>query len=319
MTVVKVNLLILLAVLAVISAGRMEAQPAPAAAQPGGLQLESLGDFLKENIDPDVLAAMQQLDRDKVERLFSELGQAMSGTNIMQLATLRETASQMAPLLKKFEETAPYGEWLQTRLDELEAADEWERALKSAASKRGARAVSSATSLKLERSVWARRLENRPPPPQAKTYVPQLKEVFVAEGMPPELVWLAEVESSFNADAKSPAGAAGLFQLMPETAKARDLSLWPWDERLQAEKSARAAARELRSLYNQYGNWQLTLAAYNAGQGRVNKLLKGKKEKNFDGIAARLPAETQMYVPKVEATILRREGRELQSLKLSKL
>ena len=55
-------------------------------------------------------------------------------------------------------------------------------------------------------------------------------------------------------------------------------------------------------------DWRLALAAYNAGEGTVDKLLAGRKTKTYDTIATRLPAETQMYVPRVEATVLRREG-----------
>jgi membrane-bound lytic murein transglycosylase D len=106
-----------------------------------------------------------------------------------------------------------------------------------------------------------------------------------------------------------------MFQLMPQTAKDEQLSLWPWDERLQPDKSAAAAARYLRALHDRYGDWQLALAAYNAGPGRIDKLLKQQDARTFDAIARRLPVETQMYVPKVEATIRRREGLELQDLK----
>jgi membrane-bound lytic murein transglycosylase D len=133
--------------------------------------------------------------------------------------------------------------------------------------------------------------------------------------VPTELVWLAEVESSFDPSARSPAGAVGLFQLMPATAKSLDLSLWPWDERRNPEKSARAAAVYLRSLHKRFDDWPLALAAYNAGEGRVSDLLRKRKARSFDAISDALPAETQMYVPKVEATVLKREGRTLAQLK----
>ena len=170
----------------------------------------------------------------------------------------------------------------------------------------------------LERTIWVRELKDRPLPPLAEDYVPRLKQIFAAEKMPPELVWVAEVESSFNPQARSPAGAVGLFQLMPTTARALRLSLQPEDERLQPGKSARAAARHLRHLYERFGDWRLALAAYNAGETRVDELLRKYKARTFDGIADRLPAETQMYVPKVEGTLRKREGLALSELKIPK-
>ena len=138
--------------------------------------------------------------------------------------------------------------------------------------------------------------------------------MFTSEKVPPELIWIAEVESSFDPDAESPAGAAGLFQLMPPTARQYGLRSWPFDQRYQVEPSARAAAQHLRSLHKQFGNWQLVVAAYNAGGGRVGGLLRKYKATTYDQIAAKLPAETQMYVPKVEAALLRREGVKLSEL-----
>ncbi|MEO6184259.1 MAG: transglycosylase SLT domain-containing protein, partial [Verrucomicrobiota bacterium] len=85
------------------------------------------------------------------------------------------------------------------------------------------------------------------------------------------------------------------------------------------EKNARAAAHYLRQLRNRFGDWRLALAAYNAGEGRVAELLRKQKARTFDEIAHRLPAETQMYVPKVEATIRKREGRTLADLKMPRI
>jgi len=152
-------------------------------------------------------------------------------------------------------------------------------------------------------------------PKIAQPYVGRLKPIFTAEGVPPELVWVAEVESSFDPRARSPAGAAGLFQLMPATARRYGLKTsWPWDERLKPEPSARAAAQYLEYLHSRFKDWRLALAAYNAGEGTVEELLKRQKAHSFDAIATHLPAETQMYVPKVEAIVWRREGRKLAEL-----
>ena len=119
---------------------------------------------------------------------------------------------------------------------------------------------------------------------------------------------MAEVESSFNPRARSPVGAVGLYQLMPATATQMGLRLRPTDERTDPDKSAQAAAKYLRYLNTRFKDWRLTLAAYNAGETRVRSLLSRYKAATFDAIATRLPAETQMYVPRIEATILRREG-----------
>ena len=136
----------------------------------------------------------------------------------------------------------------------------------------------------------------------------------MAEKVPPELVWMAEVESSFDPRARSPVGAAGLFQLMPETAKRFGLRVSPFDQRLHAEQSAEAAAKYLSYLHGHFKDWRLAVAAYNAGEGTIDKLLKQRKARTFDSIATHLPAETQLYVPKVEATVFRREGVKLTEL-----
>jgi len=99
------------------------------------------------------------------------------------------------------------------------------------------------------------------------------------------------VESGFDQRALSPAGAAGLFQLMPDTARRFGLSLWPRDQRYQPESSATASARYLKYLHERFKDWRLALAAYNAGEGTVQKLLDRYKTASYDAIAGHLPAE----------------------------
>ncbi len=106
---------------------------------------------------------------------------------------------------------------------------------------------------------------------------------------------------------------------MPTTAKRYGLrTTWPFDQRLAPEPSARAAAEYLRYLHGQFKDWRLAVAAYNAGEGTVQNLLTRRKAHTYDAIAGKLPAETQMYVPKVEATLLRREGIKLAELEIRK-
>jgi membrane-bound lytic murein transglycosylase D len=101
---------------------------------------------------------------------------------------------------------------------------------------------------------------------------------------------------------------------MPDTAKRFGLSLWPRDQRYQPEPSATASAQYLKYLHDRFKDWRLALAAYNSGEGTVQKLLDRHKTGSYDAIAEHLPAETQMYVPRVEAILLRREGAKLEQL-----
>jgi membrane-bound lytic murein transglycosylase D len=155
---------------------------------------------------------------------------------------------------------------------------------------------------------WLARMSARAVPARAAALMPRLQAAFVAEGVPPELAWLAEAESSLNPAARSPVGAKGLFQFMPDTAHAMGLGTFMPDERSDPEKSAHAAARYLRELHAKFGEWPLVFAAYNAGEGRVSRLLAARNAKSFSAIAGALPAETRMYVPKVCATVAVRAG-----------
>ena len=278
--------------------------------------IQSVEQWMRENLDDSVLSALGQLDRSRVREFFTELHQQFEGSSVYDLGALKETASRLLPVLQQFDETRPYAVWLQTHFDYLDAADELRSELTPGPPKPGAAIPSPNPSPQVQRSFWNKKLVKRPLPRLAQTYVPRLKQIFVTERTPSELVWVAEVESSFDPTARSPAGAAGLFQLMPTTARTLKLSARPQDERLQPEKNARAAAQYLRHLHSRFGDWRLALAAYNAGETRVDNLLKQHKVRTFDAIAQRLPAETQMFVPKVEATLRKREGRALADLKL---
>ena len=141
-----------------------------------------------------------------------------------------------------------------------------------------------------------------------------LKIVFRDEGLPPALVWIAEVESTMNPDAESPVGAVGLFQLMPATAQRFGLRTGFFDERKTPEKNARAAAKYLNILHRRFKSWPLAMAAYNSGEGRVGLLLKQRKASSFDAIADDLSVETRMYVPKVIALVKMRENVDVLSL-----
>jgi membrane-bound lytic murein transglycosylase D len=281
-----------------------------------GAVIDSVQQFAQDNLDPDVLHALQGVDRQKVADFLNDYLDYLKGDEVLELAQLKGAANAILPLLDAHEETQPYAAWLRTRLDYFDAAEE----LKSAAPPpkpepgKPLPPLSNPT-FQAEQEIWIKKVTPRPWPKGAAELVPELKKIFAAERVPVELVWLAEVESGFDARAESPAGAAGMFQLMPATAKDYGLSLWPRDQRRQPESAALAAAKYLHALHDQFGDWRLAVAAYNCGAGAVQKALSRHHVKSYQRIAPQLPAETQMYVPKVEATILHREGRELEKLK----
>ena len=277
--------------------------------------VQSAQEWANENLDDDVLNALRSVDQQKVRQLLADIQKRFQGEYVVDLAALRDTAQTVIPLLDGYEETAPYGAWLRAQLDYLDAADQFRLLIPPPKAETGQAPKRSPNPTPRQQSeVWARLLSERPWPANAKPLVPRLKPIFTAQQIPSDLVWVAEVESSFDSSARSPAGAAGLFQLMPATAKRFGLHRWPTDQRLKPEESARAAAQYLRYLHDRFKDWRLALAAYNAGEGTVQRLLDKQKVKSFDAIGPHLPAETQMYVPRVEATILRREGTRLREL-----
>lgn len=271
--------------------------------------------WAKGNLDEDVLNALPQVDREKVEQFLRDYQKQLESDYVLDLAALKGAANVVLPLLEAHEETLPYAAWLKSKLDYLDVAEELRRAAPPPKVVPGQppKPLQNPSS-EAERKIWVRKVSSRPLPKGAELLVPKLKPIFASERVPTELIWIAEVESSFDARARSPVGAAGLFQLMPATAKRYGLRGWPRDQRYQPEPSARAAAKYLRQLHGQFGDWPLAIAAYNAGEGRVQRLLDRYNTRSFDRIATHLPAETQMYVPKVEATLLRREGVKLAQL-----
>jgi membrane-bound lytic murein transglycosylase D len=272
--------------------------------------------WARENLDDEALAVLNAVDREQVRKVLLDLQSRFEAENVWDLAGLKEIAKPVIPLLKAYEETAPYADWLSAQLDYLEVADELKSQTPPPKSEPGKPPPPlPQPTTKAEREIWITKLSHQPWPPKAKEQVPRLKPLFEAQKIPGELVWIAEVESGFNEKARSPVGAVGMFQLMPATAKQLGLRTWPLDQRRDPEKSAVAAAQYLNSLHKRFQDWRLALAAYNAGEGRVSKLLKGPQARSYDDIASRLPAETQMYVPRIEAVLLKREGRKISELR----
>jgi len=135
------------------------------------------------------------------------------------------------------------------------------------------------------------------------------ESIFKQEGVPTDLVWLAQVESGWRASAISPAGALGVWQFMPATGQRFGLrQTGALDERMDFSKSTRAAARYLKFLNDRYnGDWHLAIAAYNCGEGNVDRAIaRAGGVKDFWRIRrlGLLPNETANYVPAVLATAL---------------
>ena len=130
-------------------------------------------------------------------------------------------------------------------------------------------------------------------------YFPMIESALVKRSLPLELKYLAVVESALNPQAKSHAGAVGLWQFMYQTGKAYGLEVNSYqDERMQPELATDAAAEYLKDLYGIFDDWNLALAAYNSGPGNVNKAIRRSGgNTDFWDIKYFLPRETSGYVP----------------------
>ncbi len=257
---------------------------------------------------PEIKARFEFPTRGQWDSFFTHLQTAMDSGSMAELAALEPEARTAAAALRALPGYEDYADWLDALMDNIEAAKEAERlAAQPPPSVKPPPPADLANEVPLY-GLWVERLRARPVPARAAALLPGLKAIFTAEGLPPALVWLAETESAFNPVARSPAGARGLFQLMPATAREFGLNTTLPDERTDPDKNARASARLLRRLHGRFGSWPLALAAYNAGEGRVSRLLTARRATTFAAIASDLPAETRLYVPKVLATLELREG-----------
>lgn len=130
---------------------------------------------------------------------------------------------------------------------------------------------------------------------RANRYFPVIAPILKSNNIPADMIYLAAIESSMNPKAVSAAKAAGLWQLMPATAREYGLEVNDYvDERFDPEKSTRAACRYLRNAYGKYGNWESAAASYNGGMGRISSELSAQQVSSAYDLY--LADETMRYI-----------------------
>jgi membrane-bound lytic murein transglycosylase D len=250
------------------------------------------------------LQGFGELDRERLAAALGEIRERIQGEYEVDLAPVKQTARMLAMVLRGSEDTQTYAAWLDARYRSWPDRIDF-RVGPTADASDGPVIPGSPLDVA---EVPLNELRG------AEHFVPRLKPIFESMQVPAELVWVAEVESAFDPRAISPVGAAGLYQLMPATARQYGLVLEPEDDRLHPEKNALAAARHMSYLKRTFNDWPLAMAAYNAGHNRVLGLLSKHNARSFEEIAHLLPLETQLFVPKIDATLVRREGVSLARL-----
>jgi len=138
-------------------------------------------------------------------------------------------------------------------------------------------------------------------------YMSIMEREFKNSDLPTDLIYLSMIESGYSQRAISTANAVGLWQFMRSTGKMYDLTIDKYlDERRDVEKSTAAAASFLSDLYQDFGDWHLAVAAYNAGPGKIRSGMEKYNVDNFWDLAKTdyLPLETKRYVPKLVAAII---------------
>ncbi len=135
-------------------------------------------------------------------------------------------------------------------------------------------------------------------------YFPLFEQQIQERNLPEELKYVAVVESHLDITARSKSGAVGLWQFIKSTAEMQGLTVNKYlDERKDAVLSTDAALDYLESLYEQFGDWTLAIAAYNCGPGGVRKAMRRSGKSDFWSIRNYLPRETQKYLPRIIAAM----------------
>ncbi len=153
-------------------------------------------------------------------------------------------------------------------------------------------------------------------------YVPRMMSILENEGVPTELVYLPLIESGYRTRAVSPAGAVGPWQFIPGTGRRYGLRIDRYvDERRDPVKSTHAAARYLRDLHDMFGDWHLSLAAYNTGEGRISRILESGLAADYWEMSDNgyLYRETEAYVPEFLAAVQIAENPEAHGFEIPEM
>ncbi len=151
---------------------------------------------------------------------------------------------------------------------------------------------------------------------RAGRYRGMMQKILAEEGVPQDLIYLSVAESGFQPQAlNARSGAGGMWQFMPTGAYGLSRNGF-FDERFDPEKSTRAYARYIKSLYNQFGDWYLAMAAYDWGPGNIQRVVQRTGYADFWELYRRdvMPAETRAYVPQILAAIIMAKNPERYGL-----
>lgn len=252
-------------------------------------------------------AAQEPLDRQQFERHLDEMVEAIHRLDLAGMgagASLEEGKFEKAPLEDILEMTFPVDPRLKDRVREQVAATVSQLPLSvnnavlgyiNFFSNRGHRTLLAAYG-------------------RSGRYRPMIQRILDEEGVPQELIHLAQAESGFIPRAMSSMAAGGMWQFLAWRGQQYGLMRTPlMDERMDPEKATRAAAHHLRDLYTEFGDWYLAIAAYNCGPGVVERAVERTGHADFWELRSRsvLPAETTNYVPIILAmTIMEKNAAE---------
>jgi len=268
----------------------------------------------KENFDRAFnLLLGSSLDVRSDERLQQEFDRVLDGINGLELQALQEgdgfaqQKSEPAPIDEANEVTFPVDQNLKAKAEAEVKATHSDLPLMMTDPVAGYISYFSTRG----RGTLERALA------RSGRYQEMIQRVLKEEGVPQDLIYLAQAESGFHPLALSRAGARGMWQFMASRAKGYGLERdWWVDERQDPEKSTRAAAHHLKDLYNEFGDWYLAMAAYNSGPGTVQNAVKRTGYADYWQLYQRnvLPKETRNYVPIILAVTIMAKNPEQYGL-----